>query len=145
VSAYGPAIQSTQTALNALKSSVEKQARVIQRKVFYSWQSTLPNSDNRGLIFECLKKVVSKINAEIDQPDRKPVQLDHDTKDKPGSPKIFETVIEKINKSGIFVADVSLVANNQSNSNVVPIRLAQDALPYTRWSCAQNSPSSRAG
>lgn len=119
VNTFSSPINAIRTALNTLKNNYQTQIQTIPRKVFYSWQASLPNVDNRGLIFDCLKKAVLKLNAEIEQPDREPIQLDHDTKDEPGSPKIFEVIIEKINQSGIFVADVSLVANNQSNSNVM--------------------------
>lgn len=47
------------------------------------------------------------------------VRVDSDTSDRPGAPKIFDTILEKIEYCHVFVADVSLVADKQANSNVM--------------------------
>ncbi len=85
--------------------------------VFYSWQSTLPNSTNRGLIRTCLDKAVATLNAEMNVEDS--VRVDSDTSGRPGAPKIFDTILEKIEACHVFVADVSLVSDKQANSNVM--------------------------
>lgn len=76
--------------------------------IFYSWQSDLPNNTNRGFIEEVLKKSCSQIqrsNFEIE------LALDRDTKDIPGSPNIINTIIDKIKKCDLFVADISIIHN----------------------------------
>lgn len=72
-------------------------------KIFYSWQSDLPNSSNRSFIQECIDKVVKKY-----QPTLK-IEADRDTVNKTGSPDIANTIFEKIEECDIFVADISIV------------------------------------
>jgi hypothetical protein len=88
-----------------------------QHTVFYSWQASLPNKTNRGLIRDCIEKAIKEINKDISIESR--VSLDTDTSDTPGSPDIIHTILNKINASSIFIADVSLVNNVQPNSNVM--------------------------
>ncbi|MBU9641077.1 hypothetical protein [Burkholderia gladioli] len=85
--------------------------------VFYSWQSTLPNSTNRALIRTCIDKAVDALNAEMNVEDS--LRVDSDTSGRPGSPKIFDTILEKIKQCDVFIADVSLVEGKQANSNVM--------------------------
>ena len=81
--------------------------------VFYSWQSDLPNSTNRGFIGDCLERAIKELKAEPDlQVDP---CLDRDTQNVPGSPDIAATIFDKIDRCGLFVCDVSIV--NQSASN----------------------------
>lgn len=88
-----------------------------QHTVFYSWQASLPNKTNRGLIRNCIEKAIKDINKDISIESR--VSLDSDTSNTPGSPDIIHTILNKINDSSIFIADVSLVNNIQPNSNVM--------------------------
>lgn len=94
-----------------------KKLTKIQHKVFYSWQSSLPNKTNRGLIKSCIEKAIKDINENISIELR--VSLDSDTSNTPGSPDIIHTILNKIDNSSIFIADVSLVNNSQPNSNVM--------------------------
>ena len=74
--------------------------------VFYSWQSDLPNKTNRGFISDILERSFKEIqnsNFEVE------LALDRDTKDIPGSPNIVNTIIDKIRKCDIFVADISII------------------------------------
>jgi len=77
------------------------------RTVFYSWQSDLPNSVNRGMIGDSLDRAVKAIVAD----DSIVVDLvvDRDTQSVPGAPDIAATIFEKIEHAAIFVADVSIV------------------------------------
>ena len=74
-------------------------------KVFYSWQSDLPNATNRGFIGDALEKACKQIanNPEVDESPR----VDQDTQGVPGSPPIPATIMEKIDECKVFVADVS--------------------------------------
>jgi hypothetical protein len=90
---------------------------VVPIKIFYSWQSTLPNNTNRSFIADCLNNAVKAINS--DSKVDSMVVIDSDTKGIPGSPDIINAILAKIDNSFIFVADVSLVNGNQPNMNVM--------------------------
>jgi len=72
--------------------------------VFYSWQSDLPNSCNRGLIQDALESAVATIKAD-DTIAVEPV-VDRDTQGVPGAPDIASTIFAKITAADVFVADV---------------------------------------
>ncbi len=76
-------------------------------KIFYSWQSDLPNRTNRGLIQSALEKTAKDLRSDesiaID-----PV-VDRDTLSAPGAPDIAATIFRKIDESTAFVCDVSIV------------------------------------
>src|SRR6266849_3811395 len=75
--------------------------------VFYSWQSDLQNSTNRGFIQTALEAATKTIrDDESIQVD--PV-LDRDTAGVPGSPDIFSTILGKIDQARVFVCDVSII------------------------------------
>ncbi len=86
-------------------------------KVFYSWQVQLPNKTNRGLIKDSLGKAIKEMNKDISIESR--VSMDSDTSNTPGSPDIINTILEKIDSSSVFVADVSFIKDKQPNSNVM--------------------------
>ncbi len=75
--------------------------------VFYSWQSDLPNSTNRGFIDQALQSAAKNIIADVDA-EIQPV-IDRDTAGVPGSPDIRHTIFSKIGASQVFVADVSII------------------------------------
>lgn len=72
-------------------------------KVFYSWQSDLPNSTTRGLIQSSIEATVRNMRDTVE------VTADRDTQGVYGSPDIVETIFSKIDDCDIFVADVSAV------------------------------------
>lgn len=78
--------------------------------IFYSWQSDLPNATNRGLIERALEQAAKAIRSDpeliVD-----PV-IDRDTADVPGAPDIGATILDKIDRSSVFVADVSIINRN---------------------------------
>jgi hypothetical protein len=78
-----------------------------QATVFFSWQSDLPNSTNRGLILEALERAAKRIQTDGSVA-VEPV-VDRDTQNVPGSPDIVHTIFEKIEKAAAFVADVSII------------------------------------
>ncbi|MBS1707998.1 MAG: hypothetical protein JSS65_04670 [Armatimonadetes bacterium] len=75
-------------------------------KVFYSWQSDLPNATNRNFIHDALTKACKRVanNPELEESPR----LDQDTQGLPGAPSIPQAIMEKIDTCQAFVADVSL-------------------------------------
>jgi len=76
-------------------------------KIFYSWQSDLPNRTNRGLIQSALEKASKDIRSD-DSIAVDPV-VDRDTLGEPGSPDIAATILRKIDEATAFVCDVSIV------------------------------------
>lgn len=76
-------------------------------KIFYSWQSDLPNATNRGLIQEALERAAKEIRRD-DSFKVDPV-IDRDTLGCPGAPSIDQVIFEKISGSDAYVADISIV------------------------------------
>jgi hypothetical protein len=70
-------------------------------RVFYSWQSDLPDSTNRGAIRKALQKAAKELSSHI--------TIDEATRDTAGSVNIPKTILDKIDVSDIFVADVSTI------------------------------------
>jgi len=89
------------------------------RIVFYSWQSDLPSQINKKFIENCLKNAISKINKELrnkpEYRDSDKLILDQDTSNVPGSPPITDTILNKIDKSYIFIVDLTNVGKIETN------------------------------
>jgi hypothetical protein len=79
-------------------------------KIFYSWQSDLPNATNRGFIQKALENAAKSIRND-DSIKVEPV-IDRDTKDVPGAPDIAHTIFDKIEQAQVFVCDVSIINQN---------------------------------
>lgn len=79
----------------------------MKQRIFYSWQSDLPNNTNRGFIENALEKAISEINSD-DSFTMIPF-LDRDTAGLTGSPDISATIFNKIDDSSVFVCDVSII------------------------------------
>ena len=133
-----PAVGPANTPRQAQEAAIEQSLAT----VFYSWQSDLPNSTNRGFIGDCLERAIKDLNAD---PDLKVDPcLDRDTQDVPGSPDIAATIFDKIDRCGLFVCDVSIV--NQStpgrpmpNPNVlIELGYAVKTLGWNRIVCIFN-------
>ncbi|MGI8509815.1 MAG: hypothetical protein ACR2MQ_10870 [Gemmatimonadaceae bacterium] len=75
--------------------------------VFYSWQSDLPNSTNRGFIEQALERAVRAIRTD-DSLAVEPV-VDRDTAGASGAPDIAATIFGKIDLAAVFVCDVSII------------------------------------
>ena len=79
----------------------------MEYKIFYSWQSDLPNATNRGFIERALEKAARSIKLD-DTITVEPV-IERDTEGVPGSPGIAETIFRKIDGCHVFVCDVSII------------------------------------
>lgn len=75
--------------------------------IFYSWQSDLPNKDNRSFIENCIEKAVKKDKLGVEF--GLTLAIDRDTKETVGTPDITGTIFEKIAKSDIFICDISII------------------------------------
>jgi hypothetical protein len=85
--------------------------------VFYSWQSDLPNSTNRGFIQRALERAAKDIIS--DESILVEPVVDRDTSGVPGSPDIATTILEKIDACDVFVCDVSII-NHDSENRLTP-------------------------
>jgi hypothetical protein len=88
--------------------------------VFFSWQLDRPSSDCRNFIDKALETAVRNISRDIavDEPPRD-IQVDKDTKNVAGSPPIFETILEKIERAAVFVPDLTFVGT-RANGDPTP-------------------------
>lgn len=84
-----------------------------QYKVFYSWQSDLPNSTNRGFIEKALEKATKAIRTD-ESIEIEPV-IDRDTEGVPGSPDIANAIFAKINQAQVFACDVSIINKGEKS------------------------------
>ncbi|MHB9129929.1 MAG: hypothetical protein ACYDBB_02430 [Armatimonadota bacterium] len=73
--------------------------------IFYSWQSDLPSSSNRNLIADALEKAVKQLSIN----DKIEFRIEHDTTGIAGSPNISQVIIDRINRSSVFVCDLSII------------------------------------
>lgn len=111
--------------------------------VFYSWQSDLPNNTNRGFLEDCIKKALKELNMS-DTYDIE-FSIDKDTKDERGTPHIAETIFSKIEKSKLFIADVSIINSDyhkrkNPNPNVlIELGYAAKVLGWKRIICIFNT------
>jgi hypothetical protein len=75
--------------------------------IFYSWQSQLPNSTNRGFIEKALE-VSARAVREDATIDARP-EVDQDTANVPGSPNIADVIRRKIDAAEVVICDVTIV------------------------------------
>ena len=92
------------------------------KKVFYAWQSDLPNATNRRFIEECLNSAILEVNKAFGADQR--LSLDKDTQGEVGMVAISDTILRKIEACTVFVPDLSIVTATGSgrqmpNGNVL--------------------------
>ena len=80
--------------------------------VFFSWQSDLPKKSNTNAIRNSLEEFKKGRSENI--------FIDEATRDKAGSPNIPQTILEKIGKADIFVADVTTINAKDSTTRKCP-------------------------
>ena len=111
--------------------------------IFFSWQSDLPNKTNRNLIENSIKLALKKINQ--DSPYSLITEIDRDTKGVLGSPDIVDSILTKIDKCGLFIADISIINSSLNgkrtpNPNVLfELGYAVKCLGWDRVICVFNS------
>jgi hypothetical protein len=88
-------------------------------KIFWSWQSDTPQSIGKLFVRDALLEVVRDLAEDTDlQPAERPDAVDHDTLDVPGSPQIASTILEKIERCAVFVADITPVGQTQAGKRL---------------------------
>lgn len=85
--------------------------------IFYSWQSDLPNKDNRSFIESCIQKAVKMDKLGLDIAIS--IAVDRDTRETVGTPDIAGTIFDKIAKADIFICDISII-NGEYNGRKCP-------------------------
>lgn len=111
--------------------------------IFFSWQSDLPNKTNRNLIENSIKLALKKMNQ--DSPYSLITEIDRDIKGVLGSPDIVDSILTKIDKCGLFIADISIINSSLNgkrtpNPNVLfELRYAVNCLGWDRVICVFNS------
>jgi len=86
-------------------------------RVFYSWQSDLPDAVNLQLIRNALSQAGNVINADHDL--NLHVVIDEATREVPGSPNIADSIFAKIRESDVFVCDLTKVAETSNYAGEV--------------------------
>jgi hypothetical protein len=93
----------------------------MQVTIFYSWQSDTKAAANRTLIQDALEGAAKELRAD-NSISVEPV-VERDTKGVPGAPDIGRTILEKIDASAVFVADVTIISRGNGrpapNPNVL--------------------------
>lgn len=84
--------------------------------IFYSWQSDASNKTNRNFIRSALEAAIAKVGRDLDLEDS--IRIDQDTADVPGTPEIANTILAKIEKTFIFLADLTIIAKTLENKQV---------------------------
>lgn len=87
----------------------------MEKSIFYSWQSDLPNNENRGFIESCIENAIKELNNSNVAFD---TILDRDTKNKTGTSDIADSIFDKINSCNIFIADISFIGKVESGKKI---------------------------
>lgn len=81
-------------------------------RIFWSWQSDYSQKTCRWFIREALAEAAEQAAKELDLNDAERPELDHDTQGEQGMVEITKTIFDKIQKSEIFVADLTPIAKS---------------------------------
>ena len=79
----------------------------MSRTIFYSWQNDLPAKSHRNYLDQCIRLAVKALQKENDV--HVYMEYDRDTMGLMGSPDITESIFDKIDKSVMFVCDISII------------------------------------
>lgn len=85
--------------------------------IFYSWQSDLPNTKNRGMINNCINKATKQLLETCSKITE--FELEMDSRNESGTPDLAKSIFEKIDACDIFIADISVI-NSKSHERLTP-------------------------
>lgn len=85
--------------------------------IFYSWQNDLPAKSHRNFLDKCIRLALKELKKENDV--HVYMEYDRDTMGLMGSPDITESIFEKIDKSVMFICDISII-NSESDNKKIP-------------------------
>lgn len=97
--------------------SVQSIGDKMEFNIFYSWQSDIKSAANRSLIQSALEGAAKELRSD-DSIRVEPV-IDRATLNTPGARNIVDDIFKKIEKSNIFVADVTVI-NAGSKGRLCP-------------------------
>jgi hypothetical protein len=88
----------------------------MEQTIFFSWQSDLP--ETRSVISWALERAAKNLRREGSV--EVAIRVDQDTAGVAGWPEIASTILNKIERCGVFVADITPINEQGSNSRVTP-------------------------
>lgn len=83
-------------------------------RVFWSWQNDYLPKTCRTFIRETLLTAIARLGEELGVDDADRPELDHDTKGERGMVDIAATILAKISRSAVFVADLTPVGQSEA-------------------------------
>lgn len=104
-------------------------------KIFWSWQSDTPGIVGRYLVRDALKEAIKTLKQDqelLESP--RDIHLDYDIKNVSGSPDLVRTILDKIEKSEIVVADVTIVGRTAADKGLINSNVAIE-LGYAWRAC----------
>lgn len=84
-----------------------KGSDIVTRTIFFSWQSDLDNSRHRNFLERCINQALKNLSKADDA--QIYMNYDRDTLGLDGSPDITSAIFDKIEKSVLFICDISIV------------------------------------
>lgn len=109
----------------------------MSRIIFYSWQNDLPAKTHRYFLDKCIQMALKSLEKEASVY----MEYDRDTMGLMGSPDITESIFGKIDKSVMFVCDISIInpeaeGKKTPNPNVlIELGYAASKLGWDRIVC----------
>lgn len=106
---------------------------MIAMKIFWSWQSDTPQDEGRHFVRDVIAALADELNYNVEAEDAERqdgdgqggeptaesrVEVDHDTRGVGGSPPIADTILKKIRKAAVLVADVTPIATTTGGKRV---------------------------
>jgi hypothetical protein len=79
-------------------------------KVFWSWQDDYQPKTCRHFVRDALAEAIKGAGEELGLEDSDRPEIDHDTKGTPGMTEIAKTILDKISRSAVFVADLTPIS-----------------------------------
>ena len=102
-------------------------------RIFFSWQSDIANRVGRSSIEAFLGRAIGELQADAD-PAECEVAVDRDRLDVPGMPPIMETIFGKIDRSAVFMSDLTYVVRAIFYpARAISVILAMPLLRSKRW------------
>src|ERR1041385_4207385 len=94
----------------------------MEMKIFWSWQSDTPGKTGRHFVRQTLLDAIRDLKQpeDVEEPTererKEALHLDQDRQGIPGSPDLFRTILEKIDASAVFIADVTPVSTSPART-----------------------------
>lgn len=119
------------------------------KTIFFSWQSDLETRTHRNLIETCINRALKELGK--DNQTSIYMEYDRDTKNMSGSPDISATIFDKIEKSVLFICDISIInkdyiGKKTPNPNVlIELGFAIKCLGWDRVICVFDEATGKIG